>query len=420
MSLIRPFAHIANFRSDVRGSVAMLFALSTLPMLFMAGAAIDYGRALKVRAQLQSVVDSTALALVREPRGTPVSRLQERADAYLAAMAERKFTATSSIRVNVTGDNISVTARATMPTVFMKLVRQDVIDLGAAATATYARPKLQVALVLDNTGSMGFLGKMPALQTAATDLVTRLEGMAQNPGDVKVSLVPFNTQVRVDSTFASATWLRWDGALENPAFSPAMAAAPTPATWGGCISDRDQPYDVSGQRPVGGTSNYVAANCHYGSLQRMIGLTTNFSAVRTAIADMTPTGATNVTIGAAVGLAALTADSPFGHASSSDPDVQRFMIVLTDGNNTQNRWGGNGSEGNLYVPEIDRRLSQACAEARNRGVQVFTVRVIAGNEPLLRSCATNTSMYYSASSAAEIAPIFARILEQISKPRLTM
>ena len=135
---------------------------------------------------------------------------------------------------------------------------------------------------------------------------------------------------------------------------------------------------------------------------------------------MSPAGATNVTIGLATGLATLNPDSPLGDASSRDPEVQKFLILLTDGNNTQNRWGGNGAEGNLYVPDIDERLRQACALARSRDVQIFTIRVIAGNEPLLRGCATSPSMYYPATTAADIAPAFAKIMDQISKARLSM
>jgi hypothetical protein len=233
-------------------------------------------------------------------------------------------------------------------------------------------------------------------------------------------VAPFNTQVRVDASLATASWLRWDRTLENPNLGAAMASPPTPATWGGCISDRDQNYDITGERPIGGTSNYVAAKCEYGPLARTIFLTSDFNLARTTIASMSPAGATNITIGLATALATLTADSPFGDASSNDPDTQRYVILLTDGNNTQNRWGGTGYEGNSYVPNIDDRLSQACAQARNRGIQVFTVRVIDGNEPLLRSCATNPSMYFPATTAADIAPIFAAILQRISNARLTM
>ena len=186
MSQNRFSTTVGQFQADVRGNVAIIFSLAAIPLMFMTGAAIDYGRALTVRAKLQSAVDSTVLALIREPKGTPVAKLQARAEAYLAAMHDKIFTGATNIHVSVAGQNVQVSAEAIMPTAFMKLVRKDTMTLSTTATGTFGRSKVQVALVLDNTGSMGQLGKMPALKSAATDLVNKLEAMASSPGEVKV------------------------------------------------------------------------------------------------------------------------------------------------------------------------------------------------------------------------------------------
>ena len=420
MSQNRTSQTFSRFRRNIAGNVAVLFALSALPMLLLSGAGVDYASALNERARLQSAADATALALVLQPRGTPIGQLQTFAEKQFAAGLGSRLNESSSVAVTVVGQTIRVAVNASMPTAFMKLVQQNTISIGVSSTAAYARKKIQVALALDNTGSMGQMGKMAALKTAANDLLTKLQTLNADPGDVKVSIVPFNTQVRVNSTYANAGWLRWGVRLENTNIPAATATSPTPATWGGCISDRDQDYDISSAPPIGGSSNYVAANCEYGPLAQTAPLTSNLTAVRTTVNSMTPTGATNVTIGFATALATLRADSPLGDASSNDPEVQKFLILLTDGNNTQNRFGGDGREGNLYTVDIDERLRQACAMARATNVQVFTIRVIAGNEPLLRGCATNPSMYFSATTAADIAPAFAEILNRISRPRLTM
>ena len=420
MSQFQIAHYFRRFHDDDAGNVAIVFSLCVLPMLLLVGAGIDYSRSLDVRAKLQAASDSVALALVNQPRNTPHARLQAIADREFAAMTEPLHDLGPAVAISTAGQSVNVKASATMPTTFMKLVRQDSVVVGAAATAVWAKSKIQLALVLDNTGSMGQLGKMAALKAAGNDLIDKLKRINAAPGDIKASVVPFNTQVRVATSYASATWLRWGARLENPNIGAAMATAPTQAAWRGCLSDRDQNYDISGERPIGGTSNYVAANCQYAPLAQMAPLTTDLESVRATLNSMSPAGATNVTIGLATGLATLRADSPFGDASSNDPEAQKFLILLTDGNNTQNRWGGNGSEGNSYVPDIDERLRQACALARSQDVQIFTIRVIAGNEPLLRGCATNPSMYFPATTAADIAPAFAEIIDRISRPRLSM
>ncbi|MBM3607306.1 MAG: hypothetical protein FJX29_02465 [Alphaproteobacteria bacterium] len=56
---------------------------------------------------------------------------------------------------------------------------------------------------------------------------------------------------------------------------------------------------------------------------------------------------------------------------------------------------------------------------RTSGVRIYTIRVIAGNEPLLQSCATNPSMYYNVQNANELQPVFGQILNSIQGIRLT-
>lgn len=71
--------------------------------------------------------------------------------------------------------------------------------------------KLQIIPVLDNTGSKHSHGKMQALQNATHDLPSTLEGAAQNPRDVLVSIVPFAREVNVGPTGANivAPWVDW-------------------------------------------------------------------------------------------------------------------------------------------------------------------------------------------------------------------
>jgi hypothetical protein len=55
---------------------------------------------------------------------------------------------------------------------------------------------MRVAMALDNTGSMGQDGKIAALRTAASNLVDQLSALAKNPGDVYISIVPFEGRQR--------------------------------------------------------------------------------------------------------------------------------------------------------------------------------------------------------------------------------
>ena len=69
--------------------------------------------------------------------------------------------------------------------------------------------KLNLALVLDNTGSMAQSAKMTNLKTAAHNLLTTLQNAAKTPGDVKVAIVPFATDVNVGTSNVNANWIDW-------------------------------------------------------------------------------------------------------------------------------------------------------------------------------------------------------------------
>ena len=56
-----------RFKADQSGATAMLFGFAALPLVGVAGAAVDYSRAAGYQSRMQLAVDATALAIVRSP-----------------------------------------------------------------------------------------------------------------------------------------------------------------------------------------------------------------------------------------------------------------------------------------------------------------------------------------------------------------
>ena len=69
----------------------------------------------------------------------------------------------------------------------------------------------------------------------------------------------------------------------------------------------------------------------------MMTLSTDWTALNSKIDAMTPTGNTNVTIGLQMAWQTLSPVAPF-NAPAPAPDLDKVIILLTDGDNTQNRW----------------------------------------------------------------------------------
>ena len=55
-----------RFGVDRRANVGIIFALSVIPMIGIAGTAYDYSRALSVKVGLQTALDATALAVAKD------------------------------------------------------------------------------------------------------------------------------------------------------------------------------------------------------------------------------------------------------------------------------------------------------------------------------------------------------------------
>ena len=156
------------------------------------------------------------------------------------------------------------------------------------------------------------------------------------------------------------------------------------------------------------------------SLRPLVPLSTNFSMLKTEIDNMTGGGGTNTTIGFVWGWQMLTHGALLSNALAPDPnELDKVMVYLTDGDNTYNRQGIGSCNGIEHCPGADERTAQVCTNIREAGIQVYTIRLINGNAALLRDCATNPSMYYSASAASDLTDVFKSIAQALSNLRLS-
>lgn len=395
-------ADLRRFRRDDRGAVAMMMGLGMIPLVIMAGAALDYSRASKERTVLAAALDAAGLAMAPQVRTLTPAQLQIKTQAYFDAVFRAQGGLGSpTVVIKTDVQRLTVSAESAVPATLMQIAGVHTIPVSSAAVVAYGVQKIEVALVLDNTGSMADANKMEELHKAASKFVDDLAAKARVPGEIKVSIVPFATQVRVDPSRAGESWL---------------SAAPW--GWNGCVADRDQPWDVN----AASGAQHPAVNCAATTLQPIVGLSDvtrpgATTTLKSAIAAMYPGGATNFTIGLMWGMQTLTPGSPFPGADAIGSDTKKFIVALTDGTNTQNRWNGNGYQ---ESPQVNDRTRAACANLKAAAaVTVYTIRVIDGNAELLRSCATTTSNYFEAADASQIQPAFKSILDAILRVRVT-
>jgi Flp pilus assembly protein TadG len=419
---------LAQFLKDRKGGVAPLLGLVAIPLFGMVGAAVDYSRANSARTAMQAALDSTALMLSKDAQGLSSQQLDQKATTYFNALFHRSEV--SNVRVTQSFGSpqqgsftIKVTGTGTVDTIFWRVMGQQQVNITASGEAVWGIKKLNLALALDNTGSMSSSGKMTALKEAAHNLLTTLKNAEKVPGDIKVSIIPFAVDVNAGTNNVNASWIDWEdwdanngtcskSSYQNKTNCNANNGTWTPRShslWNGCIMDRDQNNDITVTATGSSTVNYrahQAAACP----AAMMPLSTDWNALNAKIDAMTPTGNTNVTIGMQMAWQTLSPVAPF-NAPPPAPDLDKVIIVLTDGQNTQNRWTTSTSS-------IDSRTEKVCENAKAANIKIYTVRVIDGNASLLKACATKPEMYFNVQQASQLNNVFATIAQNLANLRI--
>lgn len=167
-----------HLRDGERGQVILLVLFSLVVLIGTVGLAIDSGTGYLIKAKLNAAVDSAVIAAARTVSQGSTQAMQ-RANAIKAAhdFFDANYPAGymgSTAQLddpNIVFDGgkvvLDAAARATVPTTFMRVLDVGSFQVGANAQAV--RKDLDLALVIDTTGSMN-TGNVPAQVRANTKL----------------------------------------------------------------------------------------------------------------------------------------------------------------------------------------------------------------------------------------------------------
>jgi uncharacterized protein YegL len=407
---------LRRFTRDERASVVPMFALCIGAIFAAVGAAVDYSRAAAVRTQMQAAVDAAAIMLAKEAAGLTTAQLAEKAQTYFQTNFKdpqgKKMIAVPTFTNEGGTNKIKLVASGSLDTTIFRIFGKTQMDLRTDTEVVWGMRRLELALALDNTGSMLQSGKLAALQTATHSLLDTLKKASKKKDDIRVAIIPFTTFVNVDAKKnKKADWIDFSGWTEfdsiglETGLSTGWVNKKTGNKWTGCVTDRNQPYDTQDIAPTGADTSFQAVECV--NPVAMMPLSSSWKKLHDKVDEMKADGTTNVTIGLAWAWHALSTGAPLTEAAATAKDLDKVVILLTDGENTENRWGANSSA-------IDKRTETACANIKKDGIKVYTVRVIEGNQSLLRSCASASNMYFEVSQASQLNAVFKSIADSLA------
>ncbi len=257
-------------------------AFALMPITMLAFAAVEFHNFTRHRTVLQDALDTAAMAVARAPLTATEAELRDIYVAVLKSHLELKpglVTLVEAAPDPVTGKggkpeltyvNGRVTANATLeisPIIANFFIEGDVLVSGGSQVLREVRG-VEVALVLDTTGSMEENNRIGIAKEAATNFVNLIGEAASNsnnPQSVRISIVPFANAVNAGASYQTASWIDGAGAspIHNEIFSDARGGAVSAnrfdllgqmqIPWAGCVESRPMPYDIQDTAPSSGT-----------------------------------------------------------------------------------------------------------------------------------------------------------------------
>ncbi|WIY69755.1 ubiquitin-activating E1 FCCH domain-containing protein [Aquidulcibacter paucihalophilus] len=204
---------VRGLLSDARGNVALLFAFSLPVVVLISVGGVDLHRASTVRVNLQDALDAAALTAARSPytdnadlQRVGLVALRANLKAYpdvLLREADTRFVINDE---NVVIASSKVDVKALVANIFLPPYGQfmdDYLPVGAHSEVDRSAKNIEVALVLDITGSMAGQ-RIIDLKAAATQLVDIVVQDVQTPFYTRMAIVPYSMGVNLGSYASGA------------------------------------------------------------------------------------------------------------------------------------------------------------------------------------------------------------------------
>lgn len=247
---------LQRFAGDQRGAVMIIFALGLGVLALSAAIAIDYGRIGTEQVRMQRALDAAALAAAHRlgSDDQDASGAAAAAAFFKANTGGRSMFDLGDVTLNADTGEVVASSGGSIPTSLMNAFGISKVNVRAGSRVVRGSGSVEIALVLDNSGSMAGQPIID-LKEAARNLVEIVFSGASSNEKVRLGVVPFAGSVNVGAHRRDEGWIDTDGS--SPIHHENFA---TPASrfsvfdqlgtsWRGCVEARPAPHDVSDTPP---------------------------------------------------------------------------------------------------------------------------------------------------------------------------
>lgn len=428
-----------QFRSDTRGSITILFGISCIILFGLIGLALDSSRYYNYTARLQAALDAAALA------GAKLLPDETLNDADIAAVVSAHFSSAMSltgvkakslnaptVNIDRSTNSVEVVGSATLgATISPVISAHDEVEIVRTSRVVFDMKKIELAMVLDITGSMYLNNKLADMKAAAKDVVDELYSGSLSEDGVRIALAPYSASVNAGSLAPAVTDVPATTSCYRSGWSSRCKTS-AGAEQDTCVIERQGPAAATDAAPTGSnklpnvqTTPYGNYNCPSATVLPLRGKS-QIDDVKSTIDSYAASGATAGHIGSAWGWYLLSPEwsNVLGNSAPADyddDDVKKHMIIMSDGEFNTSYLSGASTDAAKQTDESYAQFKSLCDGIKGKGITVYTVGFdLTSPRALseLASCASSTSNFFDAKTGAQLKQAFKDIAKKLNTLRL--
>jgi Flp pilus assembly protein TadG len=429
---------LKRLAADRGGNFAVMMAAVSSAVVLAAGFALNIGQVVMTRSNLLNALDSAITSTARDITTGRIKAgdARETVEAFLFANGGTGFAAADrivldSLEIDPRSRTVNARASVDVDMVFPLFGADPVRKVSVDSAAVYSDRKIEVAMMLDVTGSMRGR-KLRDLKDAASNAVdTLLAGNHPANPRVRVAIVPYadavNTGVLANTVHVEEEYTTGEPPrLDDPRLA-GMEGFDT------CATERKGRYQFSDASPYDAMVNrdIRLAYCPSAALHP---LSTDGAGLRRTIDRFRADGFTAGHIGIQWSWYLLSPEWASVLPASARPgaggrgEVGKYAILMTDGEfNTAFAGVAEHERTAGGQPARSRNHAQRLCDAmKEQGIEIFTIGFML-NEPgardVMRDCASPDRSaarhYFETHSGEELDAAFQEIAENIERLALT-
>lgn len=448
----------ARTRED--GNVAIIFALSLIPIFLLMGFAIDFQQVSTKKNRVQRIVDSAVIAGSREMQN---GRKPWQIKKYVKNYINSALKASGGMgcqdpdtKVDTQTQDIEVTIKCGQDTAIMQLAGVNKMNYTVSSASTYGIGKVDVSFVFDTSGSMKGTKNADLKEAAklAVDVLLPEGSSLINTSDVRIGMIAYSHGIDAGPYFHKVTnkyrirtytgtytvkvadgghyeqvcnrwgcwneWV-WDYRWETRTTSTTIKntcvkerlgkqaftdATPGPFQW----------IPAVGAKQRGNTKRWKAdQSCNS---PPPLALTSNKELLNSYIENLPAKGGTAGHLGIAWGWYLISPEwKSIWPATSKpwdykEPDTAKFIIMMTDGDFLNEYDDSNG--------DSVQQSKKMCDAIKERDISIYTVALKAPKQgrAILNYCASGPGYAFEPENSDELKDAYTKIAQSISDLRI--